>query len=77
MMERWTNERGFLFSFNFESRDVEKKGAVRGGAYTLNFLANVNTTRAVKKRRVFMFLLPFVFIKKFNSFYFLCSSKIY
>lgn len=31
MMERWTNERGFPFSFNFESRDVEKKGAVRGG----------------------------------------------
>lgn len=31
MMERWTNLRGFPFSFNFESRDVEKKGAVRGG----------------------------------------------
>lgn len=67
----------FFFLFNFELRDVEKKGVVRGGVYIFNFLVNVNITRVVKKRRVFMFLLFFVFIKKFNLFYFLCSFKIY
>lgn len=64
MMERWTNERGFPFSFNFESRDVEKKGAVRGGAYTLNFLAYVNTTRAVKKEECFHVFITFCFYKE-------------
>lgn len=57
MMElRWTNLRGFPFSFNFESRDVEKKGAVRGGGGGLALISWQNgkyksdrSTRAVRK----------------------------
>lgn len=57
-MERWTNERGFPFSFNFESRDMEKRGS--GGRGYLNFLANENTnmtarsTSGVRKRKVLL-----------------------
>lgn len=54
MIERWTNLRGFPFSFNLESRDVEKKGAVRGGGFALISWQNGKyksdrSTRAVRK----------------------------
>lgn len=55
MMERWINERGFFFLFNFELRDVEKKGVVRGGVYIFNFLVNVNIMRVVKKEECLCF----------------------
>lgn len=55
MMERWINERGFFFLFNFELRDVEKKGVVRGGVYIFNFLVNVNITRVIKKEECLCF----------------------
>lgn len=42
----------------------KKKGAVRGGAYTLNFLAYVNTTRAVKKEECFHVFITFCFYKE-------------
>lgn len=54
-MERWINERGFFFLFNFELRDVEKKGVVRGGVYIFNFLVNVNIMRVVKKEECLCF----------------------
>lgn len=54
MMERWTNERGFPFSFNFESRDVEKKGGSEGRGLALISWQNGKyksdrSTRAVRK----------------------------
>lgn len=70
MMERWTNLRGFPFSFNFESRDVEKKGAVRGGGLALiswqngKYKSDRNTRELLENKIVLWSFLTFYFYKK-------------
>lgn len=70
MMERWTNERGFPFSFNFESRDVEKKGGSEGRGLALiswqngKYKSDRNTRELLENKIVLWSFLTFYFYKK-------------